>query len=128
MRRATPIRPRRAEKIALWRTSWVFPIGLLAYWPIGLYGLSARHFLPLLFVLIHVLFRDHINARINNRRRRLVAILDIAQHLHRLAAPAEILLAEQHLHLVRAQQIESRADRVERNHFRLFWIHCIERV
>ena len=46
----------------------------------------------------------------------------------RLAAPAEILLAEQDLHLAFAQQVERRADGVERNHLGLRRIDARERV
>ena len=59
---------------------------------------------------------------------RLLAVLDVAQQLHRLAAPAEVLLAEQHLDLALAQQVERRVDGVERDDLRLRRIDAGERV
>ena len=57
-----------------------------------------------------------------------LAVLDVVEHLHRLAAPAEILLSEQHLHLAFAEQIERGLDRVERDHLGLRRIDRRRRV
>ena len=86
------------------------------------------HLFPLLFVGVDVVLRDDVDAGVDDRRRRILALLDVAQQLHRLAAPAEILLAEQHLHLAFAQQIERGADGVERDHLGLRRIDGGERV
>ena len=53
-------------------------------------------------VLVDVRGRHDVDARVDDRRRRHPAGLDVGEQTHRLAAPAEILLTEQHLHLARA--------------------------
>src|SRR5690348_5280390 len=60
-------------------------------WPLA----ALLHLLELRFVLIDVVFRDEVDARVDDLRGGHFAVLDVVEDLRRLAAPAEILLPEE---------------------------------
>src|SRR4029450_14045364 len=62
--------------------------------------LATRHAIPFRHVRVDGRRGDDVDARVDDLRRRLLPVDDgVVWELHGLAAPAEILLPEEHLHL-----------------------------
>src|SRR5260221_5351360 len=92
-------------------------------------ALPARlQLLPAGHVLVDVGHGDDVHPGVDDRRGRLLARLHLREDPDRLRAPAEILLAEEHLDLALAQQVGSGRDGVEGDELRARRIHRLQRV